>query len=365
MNQNLQEFYFTWPATSTIWLIAGACVLGWIFAFVPTAVFLSLEWRKRFSDIICRFSESAIKLYYRRYLASEANTAGNNLTESFQKQMQSRYGGQRFFLPLFLLILISGIAIALVDISVLSWLGLAPNLTAIPPIAVSAILGAYLWSVSDQIARFGTFDLSPNDVRSWCFRFLIAVPTGYCLAMTVKDDVGIPLAFFLGTFPTNTVASFGRRFVAKKLDIADQPASEKAELELIQGINTPEAERFKESGITTILQLAYIDPIDMTLRTNYGFDYILDCMSQALLWVYLDKSIDIGKLRVLGLRGAYEAIGLYRLLNSTVDDEKQVGQKNLGEIAKVLEVDEIAFKKTLLEVATDPYSVFIYEVFNS
>ena len=55
-----------------------------------------------------------------------------------------------------------------------------------------------------------------------------------------------------------------------------------------QSILTPQMskERYKDEGITTICGLAYADPIDLTIRTNFDFNYVVDCVSQALMWIY-------------------------------------------------------------------------------
>jgi hypothetical protein len=63
-------------------------------------------------------------------------------------------------------------------------------------------------------------------------------------------------------------------------------------------------ERMSEIGVTTIGQLAWSDPIALTMRTNMGFMFVLDLVSQALAWSYLGPKLET--LRPMGLRGAYE-----------------------------------------------------------
>ncbi len=348
-----------------IWLIIAACLIAWLFTFLPAIAFLTGDWKTRFDNLVARFNDEAIKLYLAKFFPSEELPTTAGLEDYFSRRMKSHYGRKQFLLPILLWMLTSGLAIVLIARSVLQWLGLAPELLALPPIAASALLGAFMWTANDLVFRSGTGDLTPRDIYTCCYRFLIAVPMGYCLAFTVNEDVGIPLAFFLGTFPSDTLMRFGRRFVAKRLDIADEPANEKSELELLQGINRPEADRFREEGITTVLQLAYTDPVATSLRTNFDFNYVTDVMSQALLWIYLDKDINLHKLRALGLRGAYEAKILALLLQSSVPTEKQIGEKNLTEVAKILGVDDTAFRKTLLEVAADPYTAFLFNLWNA
>ena len=346
------------------WIIIIACLIAWIFLFLPSLIYLTTTWKNCFTNLMYRFNLDAIKLYLIKYFPSETLPDDSALKGFFEKKIMSRYGRCHYVFPLTLLIVISGIAMLLVAISVIGWLGMRADYKPLPPIAISALLGAFMWTAFDQITRFRTGDFTSHDVYICSYRFLITVPMGFSFAATVQDSVGIPLAFFLGTFPANTLTTFGRRFVTKKMDIGDQDAKDKGELEQIQGINKLEAERFKEEDITNILQLAYMDPIDMTLRTNYDFNYVIDCMSQALLWLYLDKNINVDKLRALGLRGAYEARVLQGMLMSSDAAQKQMAENNITELAKVLGVDEKAFRTTLIQVADDPYTKFICNIWS-
>jgi hypothetical protein len=203
-------------------------------------------------------------------------------------------------------------------------------------------------------------DFTAHDVYICSLRFLIAIPLGFSFAAVVKDPIGIPLAFFLGTFPANTLLKFGRRFVSQKLRLGEQSPEARSELEQLQSINMVEAERYQEEGVTNILQLTYADPVELTIRTNFDFFYVVDCMSQGLLWLYLGKNVD--KLRLLGLRGSHEARVLFELLKSGAAQQKRMANDNLKSIAKVLNIGPETLKKTLFEIAEDPYTEFIYKI---
>jgi len=60
-------------------------------------------------------------------------------------------------------------------------------------------------------------------------------------------------------------------------------------------------------------QLAYYDPVKLTMQTNIDYDYIVDCVSQALLFVYVGKD-SLEKLTRQGIRGAYEMHRGYALV---------------------------------------------------
>ncbi len=344
------------------YLITAGFIIAWLILFIPTLVYLGTTWKVRFDNLKSRFNDEAVRLYLTQYFPSETVPAGESRIEFFAQKVNASYGRSHYALPLVLLIAISGIALTLTAISVFKWLGIDSSAPSIPPIAASALLGAYVWSAYDQIQRYRTCDFTSHDVYKSSFRFIIAVPLGYSVAALLKDEAGVTVAFFLGAFPVNTVRTFGKRLVTAKLGIGDQGVETKSELEQLQGINRLEAERFQEEGITNALQLAYADPVDLTFRTNYDFNYVIDCMSQALLWLYLDRNIASDKLRVLGLRGAYEARVLNELLGSENREDREKAEDNLAEIAKVLNVSEKAFRKSLFEIAEDPYTKFLYNI---
>ena len=125
----------------------------------------------------------------------------------------------------------------------------------------------------------------------------------------------------LGAFPTGTLFTIARRLASTQLGVADDPQGQGLELEQLQSISKTNAERFYDEGIATIVQLAYTDPIDLTIRTNFDFTYVVDCFSQALLWIYFtDKSKG---LAMYSLRGAQEVSSL---MNSLQPDPPPAGQ---------------------------------------
>ena len=87
-------------------------------------------------------------------------------------------------------------------------------------------------------------------------------------------------------FPTVTLMLILRRKAATYLGLGDDAATPKSELESLDGINTSIAEKLAEVGVTTILQLAYEDPIQLSMRLNHSFSYVLDIVGQALVAIY-------------------------------------------------------------------------------
>lgn len=345
-------------------------VLAWCFILVPPIVYLLTAWRARHDHLMACFSDEAIKMYSKKFFGIDAGSE-TNFRERFSREFHRTFGRRHYIVPLVFLGLISGVGLALVINVLLFWLNMKPECINIPPLAVSAFLGAYSWITYDQLNRFRVRDYTRHDLYFYSYRFLLAVPLGWFIASIFDPHFKLLVAFFLGSFPTTTLFKIGRRFINQKMgqtlgvsSISDENGT-KSELEQLQGINRPEAERFADEGITNNLQLAYCNPIQITIRTNFDFEYVIDCISQALLWLYIGKHAgsNMEKLRLLGLRGAHEACALYFMLHSDREDVRKMATANLKEIVKILGTSEEAFEKTLVEVSEDPYTQFVFSTF--
>jgi hypothetical protein len=138
----------------------------------------------------------------------------------------------------------------------------------------------------------------------------------------------------------------------------------------LQGIGREQAERFSEEGIENVLQLAYCDPVDIAIRTGYSFSYVVDCCSQALAWLCFEKSMDT--LRKYGIRGAQEIVTFVYEISRLANDEKEIqdeelawAEKTLDVMASDLNMDKIALRRTFDEIAYDPYSQMLNDIWQS
>jgi hypothetical protein len=143
----------------------------------------------------------------------------------------------------------------------------------------------------------------------------------------------------------------------------DQQATDK--IICLQGIDTDIVERLRQEDITTITQLAYCDPVRLTMRSNLTFNFVIDVMSQALAWLYLeDKHV---LLRPIGLRGAIEYHHFAEDLLYTGTDEVLLDQQrnaiaSFGTMLRLLSYepgDEAALRMMLSEIAGDPFTIFL------
>jgi len=348
--------------------------LGWVVTILPVILYLSTSagWKSRRDRIFTYFNPSALRVYFKQYFPALDVSADSDvqLAKRFKKHFACYYGARHFIFPLFLLAVLSGVGAWGTAQSVSVWQGLfqtadASTRNSWPPIVVSAFLGAYTWVVFDQLARLHSRDFSSADVYNCVFRFLIAVPFGYALSKFVKDDFGIPLAFLLGAFPTSTLFTIGRRLASQKLELGEEGKSGPSELEGLQNVGRSDAERFQDEGIATIAELAWVDPVDLAIRTNFEFNYVVDCMSQALLALYFEK--DVKQLYRFSLRGAQEVASMIYVLETPTipTSEKDAAAEALIGAAKVLGMESGAFYHTLLFVKYDPYTEFLWQIWET
>lgn len=157
----------------------------------------------------------------------------------------------------------------------------------------------------------------------------------------------------------------------QKLGLGDQQAELGLEVQQLQSVSRRVAEAFEDEGIDTISSLAWADPVDLTIRTNLDFNYVLDCMSQALLWVYFEQTTK--QLYSYSLRGAQEVTGLVNCLqgvavpwdpNQNLTPDQARAKATLTNIASNMQMSEAALLTTLFQVSEDPYTIFISKVWH-
>lgn len=350
-------------------LIDAAFAGAFILMIAPVVLHLFTGWKIRRDKLLSYLSKDALEVYYTQF-PWRASTE-TDPKKAFRNQFHYLYGRRHFVLPLLLLAATTCVCAWGLGLSIKAWFKVASSPYALPKIGASALLGAFAWAITDSLGRIRRRDLAPADVYTWVLRFLVSVPFGFAFAAVVKDDMGIPLAFLLGAFPTQTLFTFARRIVAQKLSAGDDQADTILELTKLQSIERSNAERFEDEGINTISTLAWADPIDLTIRTNFDFNYVLDCMSQALLWVYLEDKSKL--LYTFSLRGAQEvstlllkldAVGFQVVPGTQLSINQQSAMATLHNAATLLGLSDEALYTTLSEVAEDPYTQFIVNVWH-
>lgn len=344
-------------------IINITCIVAVVVALLPAAVYLITEWRTRRDRLFDVLADESLRLYYQRFFPSKRITKETKLEKYFQKEFGRLYGRRHYVIPLILLAVVTGMGMWMTAIKLTGWWEASNEAARFPMIVVSAFLGAYSWVLLDQFGRYQSRDFSKHNVYNGVYRLLISVPLGFSFAALANPAIGVPLAFLLGAFPTQTLMKFARRLVVEQMKLGEQEVDGPSELVQLQGIGRDNAERFQRIDVTTIVQLAWADPVELTIRTNLDFNYIIDCISQALLWVYFTN--ETSKLYRLSLRGAQEVKYFYDLLESQDPQEalaKARAQQTLIDAARTLTMSVKGLQNTLEQIAGDPYTLFICEV---
>jgi hypothetical protein len=340
---HLSAYAEEWVAGLLVVLIAG-----------PIASYLLGPWVFRRSEILDSFDAESVRQYFDLFHPTAVD-------RNFEKFYEKRFGRRWYVVPTLVLLALTATAGLWVTRSALVLVHLqAATAGTLPATATLALAGAYMWVLGDLTARWRFRDLSPADLWWDCWRLVVAIPIGYAVGALFAASVGPSIAFLLGAFPTNQLFTILRRLGRRQLDLgADTNESGESQLERLQGIDTRIAERFADEGFTTIVQLAYADPVELTMRcSSFAFSFVVDCQSQALAWIYFGDKLNT--LSVLSLRGAQEIAGL---VNEFDDPEaKATATLTLGAAANKLEVDAPAFERTLREIAEDPYTQFLRAV---
>jgi hypothetical protein len=343
--------------------VGVATIMGPFFSYVVHG------WRSKRNDIMNGFDKDARLAYFAMFSRNEdppddADTAADKF-----EQLYSQWYGRRFFIaPGILLFVVSLIEITFIVLTVMNTIVFTKNPTTnpivnLPPIAIAAIAGAYMWVVNDLISRARRLDFSPADVRWGILRLVIAVPMGYAFTAVANPQIGNFIAFALGAFPLATVTSMMGKLANKNLGLEATVEEKIDDIIKLRGINREVVERLSIEDITTIPQIAYCDPVELVMRSNLTFNSVTDCMNQALAWMYLEDKIDV--IRPLGLRGAVE---IKHWLDCYEDESADPIRKHyhdlahaaIPKIASAMNQDIDTLLVAFHEIAEDPFTIFIW-----
>jgi hypothetical protein len=344
-------------------------LIGIALPLSPIYVYLRAGWIVKSEDILDGLNSEAREAYLKLFSNSlEVNTPSSlqETSKLFGDLYKKWYGRQYYIIPLLILVPVLVFLCSEVAITAAYRLPWGKNNShsglayfVIPPIPVAATAGAYLWVTSDFIRRARRLDFSPSDIAWAILRLVIAVPMGYAFSGLAATGVGSALAFGLGAFPLSAIQDMLRQYVYKALMQTPAAILPSDAVIKLQGIDEEISIRLANEGITTVPQIAYCDPIRVTMRSSLNFNYITDLMNQALAWIYLEDKLTV--MRLFGLRGAAEIADLYNDLISTDVNIKGNADKKLIAIVAALDgklTVELLYN-AFMQIAGDPYTVFV------
>lgn len=345
-------------------LLAIFVLLATLLIMAPVARFLFIGWAAKREDIMDGQSVDARA----KYFAMFHRTKSIDRDDAFRKfdEFYIQWYGRKRYIGAALLLFLVGVVSSYVGISsAMSLNGSIPREqppVVLPALALYALSGGYLWVVNDFIRRSRKLDLAPSDIYWGVLRLVIAVPLGYGMSAFFFDVENIKnfIAFSAGAFPLSDILTNIRKMSLTKSSLKDPDVIGNDNVINLVGVNADVAERLANEDITTITQLAYCDPIRLTMRSSLTFNFVTDCMNQALAWEYMEAGMN--KIRRFGLRGAVEIHHLYHNLEKGTDEQKAVANSILDSAARVLEQDTITLKMAFFEISGDPFTAYLESI---
>jgi hypothetical protein len=335
---------------------AVAAIAALFLALFPVVHHLCFGLKERRREIIDLFNDDAIRLYFQHFYKARAAELSKAPARELGKIYDARFGLRSYLLPL----TVYTLTLAL-TVFVCAWTAAGENVlirlpeVPIAPAGAYALAGAYLWVVNDLIARYRQRNLVPSSLYTAAFRMIIAIPLATAIAGLLKEPVAPTIGFLLGAFPTTTLFLVMRRRLSPLLGLGEDKETEKHELEGLQCVNTSIAEAFSDVGVTTLTQLAYEDPIQLAMRTNLPFYFVLDLVSQALAAIYLD----LAKARKYSIRGALEAAVIKDNFAQGSGPEFDKANAIVAALASDLGMSEAALLANLEQISCDPCTMFL------
>jgi hypothetical protein len=191
-------------------LINSFCGICAIVIIFPILLYLFRQWAFRRDRLFGILEKGAVVFYYAQFrpgddLPNFANNAGSvtaNYMAAFKRDFARWYGRKYYIAPLLILAALSGVATWWGSGNLQSWIVDPSGLDSLRALVASALAGAFVWIISDELDRLRRRDFTVSDVYYYAFRLLLSVPFGWALTRaTVTLQAGIPLAFFLGILP--------------------------------------------------------------------------------------------------------------------------------------------------------------------
>src|SRR5262249_53004134 len=147
------------------------------------------------------------------------------------------------------------------------------------PVVLMALAGGYVWSLFQIISRAMAGELAPPDLYEIDLGILAAVPIGYAFSLLAYGtDWPIFAAFVASAFPVRESSLLLRElFTRRLLGPSPTPANRPTERHLglyTEGISDETLARLGELHITTVLDMAYCDPIKVMVQSGYPLPVI-------------------------------------------------------------------------------------------
>ncbi len=330
----------------------------------PLCNFLLYGWKRKQEEVNNSLSPGAKRTYLEVFwnqtfaegrTPEEKDAIAKEIDKEFSHLYKRWYGRKRFITPISILFLIAAFENFYLSSELIQLLTNNGELSS----AAAAIAGAYTFVTWDFFGRVQRRNLVTADILRGALRMAIAVPVGFAFTALIAKGLGPFIAFAVGVFPLDTIKTILRRLANDKLKLELGADTAPDQVATLSGVDRSIADRIEDADITTIPQLAWCDPIQLSMRSSLAFDYVVDIVSQALAWVYLTDKLPV--LRTFGLRGAFEMKVLSDDLASNDQDVKAKAEAVLPVAAAAANIPLPGLMYALEQIAEDPATHFLYD----
>ncbi len=195
-----------------------------------------------------------------------------------------------------------------------------PVAAHVPLVIIMALAGGYVWSVYQIFARIRASELSPADLYEIDLGLLVAVPIGLAFSLITAEQDGVRsfMAFAASAFPLREISRLVRQYATRQMiGSADAATTRPAERHLgtaIEGLSDQTLARLSELRITTVLDMAYCDPIRVMVQTGFALPVIIDWIDQSIWALYAgDLKTEINKCGIRCSLDVCEFVDLHLL----------------------------------------------------
>ncbi|HSC13913.1 MAG TPA: hypothetical protein VLI71_02300 [Gammaproteobacteria bacterium] len=159
----------------------------------------------------------------------------------------------------------------------------------LPPEAVFALTGAFVWSLYELSQRARRRELTPDELFDVSIRYLFALPIGHLGALLSIDSVDYAFAFVATALPIRDLQRFARKRALEKMNVRDskaEPTRAGYLAEVVDGLSPDTIARLEEIDIVSFTDLAYADPIRIMVKAGFSPRHIIQWMDHAMLGIY-------------------------------------------------------------------------------
>jgi hypothetical protein len=350
-----------------LWVNALALIIDLVLTALliqPLCTFLVYGWKRKQEEVNNSLTSEAkrsyLEVFWNQTFAEgktpkEKSAINRQIDQEFSDLYQRQYGRNRFITPILILFVIAGFENFYLSNELIQLLANNAELSS----SVAAIAGAYAFVTWDFFGRVQRRNLVTADILRGALRMAVAVPVGFAFAALIAKGLAPFIAFAVGVFPLDTIKTILRRLANDKLKLELGADTAPDQVATLSGVDRSIADRIEDADITTIPQLAWCDPIQLSMRSSLAFDYVVDIVSQALAWVYLSDKLPV--LKTFGLRGAYEMKVLSDDLASTDPAVRAKAEAVLPAAATAADIPLPGLMYALEQIAEDPATRFLYD----